>query len=130
MIKFVLNKLTTLFILFGGFSGMYNSTISNIIYLLWIIMAGGWALLNALALIECCRKDAKKCHINAIKNSGFELYNAQRAIALTVVAILCFLIQNQQAMALAYMITTLPYTIIMYHYTKALEQKRQKRYNK
>jgi len=130
MIKFILNKIGTMFILFGGFASMYDSIFANIIYGIWIGVAGTWALLNFLALIESFRKNAKRQHLKALKLSNFQLYNAERAIALTLLAILCFLIEEQVVMGAVYLITTLPYTFILYKYAKVLEQKRQKRYNK
>lgn len=130
MTKFILNKLTTLFILFGGFSGMCEGPLAQVIYCLWLGAAGAWAALNALALIDSLRKDSKKQHLKAIQGSDFQLYNAERAIILTVLAIVCFLVEEQIVMGIVYLLTVLPYTFIMYKYTKILEQKRQKRYNK
>lgn len=124
MIKFVIYKILPIFVLFGGFAGFYSSPLARYLYIMWGLCATTWAFLNLLAIIQTCCKGGIKSHIQAIKKADIHKHNIERAIALCLLCIICFVIENQVPMAVIYTLTVLPYAFIMHHFVKHVERKK------
>lgn len=118
----MLNKILFFYITFAVMFKLGTSDMAHSLYVIWIVLAGLWAVFNLIGLLSGLTKEGNvdKC---ALEATGLKPKHVKRGLWVTFMQIVMFIVFNETLMALSFLLFVVPFLM---HILNLLEPNNKK----
>lgn len=104
----MLNKILYFYITFAVMFKLGTTPIAHSLYIIWLVLAGLWALFNLIGLLSDFTKEGK-VDKRALEATGLKPKHVKRGLWVTFIQIVMFIIFNEPVMALSFLLFVVPF---------------------